>query len=335
VDLFKGVTFGYYGRNGYYSSPAARAEIDKIASLNVPWICLISTIMQEAYYSTRMFRDFFMTPGDDELVEMINYIHAKGIKVMFRPMIECWDGTQRCHLHMMDGEVFPDRPYHYQTDWFKNYMDVTRHYLRIARNTGCEGYCLDSELNPLAGLSDNWNSIVAEARKLYKGHLTTSMICIWAQLELLDNPDCWYYALDSVGTSMYDQASVKGGGTIEEMVEYFKNSGMIERHRTFAAKYGKPYYFGECGCCSTENASRLPYYWKNGKHYSGREQANFMEAVIKTYSPEPWWNGMFWWKWDENNFRAEFVEDPAGDKGFTIWSKPAVEVMRKWCLVKI
>ena len=48
-NMFKGVTFGYYGKNGYYSSEKARGKIDKIAELGIPWVCLISTIMQDAF----------------------------------------------------------------------------------------------------------------------------------------------------------------------------------------------------------------------------------------------------------------------------------------------
>ena len=66
--MFKGVTFGYYAGNGYFSSKQAKIEVDRIGELGIPWICLVSTIMQEAYYSTRMFRDFRNTPGDDELI---------------------------------------------------------------------------------------------------------------------------------------------------------------------------------------------------------------------------------------------------------------------------
>lgn len=50
------------------------------------------------------------------------------------------------------------------------------------------------------------------------------------------------------------------------------------------------------------------YYARNG--YFSSEKAK-QEAVIRAFPAEPWWGGMFWWKWDENNFRAEFVEDPA------------------------
>ena len=112
--MFKGVTFGYYAGNGYFSSKQAKIEVDRIGELGIPWICLVSTIMQEAYYSTRMFRDFRNTPGDDELIEIIDYIHSKGIKVMLRPMIECWDGTQRSHVTLPQGEIQPGLAFHYR-----------------------------------------------------------------------------------------------------------------------------------------------------------------------------------------------------------------------------
>ena len=36
-------------------------------------------------------------------------------------------------------------------------------------------------------------------------------------------------------------------------------------------------------------------------------------------------------KWDEQNHRPQFKDDPAGDKGFTIHGKPAADVFRRWC----
>ena len=38
--MFKGVTFGYYAKNGYYASEKARQEVDRIAELGVPWSAL-------------------------------------------------------------------------------------------------------------------------------------------------------------------------------------------------------------------------------------------------------------------------------------------------------
>jgi hypothetical protein len=55
-----------------------------------------------------------------------------------------------------------------------------------------------------------------------------------------------------------------------------------------------------------------------------------MEATSKAFGAEPWWRGLFWWKWDEQNERPQFHDDPAGDKGFTIDGKPAAKVMENW-----
>ena len=167
------------------------------------------------------------------------------------------------------------------------------------------------------------------ARAAFHGHLTTSLIDTPQFIRLLDDPNCWFYALDSVGSSMYAPASKTGGDDIPSMMRFIEP--IVSRNRDFALKYGKLFYFGECGCCATENATRLPYYWKNGRHYDGNEQANYMETVIRAFSAEPWWGGMFWWKWEEQNYRAEFHDDPAGDKGFTIDGKPAATIMKRWC----
>ena len=328
--MFKGVTFGYYAGNGYFSSKQAKIEVDRIGELGIPWICLVSTIMQEAYYSTRMFRDFRNTPGDDELIEIIDYIHSKGIKVMLRPMIECWDGTQRSHVTLPQGEIQPGLAFHYRDDWFRNYAAVTSHYLRLANKTGCEAYGLDSELNNLIDCSDHWMRIVELARSSYKGHLTTSFIRTENYVNRLDNKDFWFYALDSVGASFYYPATKDGSGSVEDMVETLRPYAV--KMTSFAEKLGTCFYLGECGCCSVENATKLPYFWKNGKYYDGQQQADYMDAVIRLFEEQKWWGGMFWWKWDQQIVRPNFLDDPAGDKGFIIYGKPAAEVMRKWCI---
>ncbi len=334
APFFKGMTFGFYARNGYFSSPEAKAQVDKMSALGIEWICLVSTVLQEGLYSPRQFRDFKMTPGDDELADIIGYAHKKGMKVMLRPMIECWDGAQRCHINYPgDVEIMPGKPITYWSRWFDSYADLTRHYARMAERYGCESYGLDSELNGSVDQSEHWLRVVDVARKQYKGHLTSSMISAQQYCRQLGNPKHWFYALDSLGSSMYSPASDKPGTSIDEMAAFLKP--VVEDCRKFAKAYGKSFYFGECGCCAVAGATKLPYFWANGGGYDGFEQARYMEAVIKAFSAEDWWHGLFWWKWDEQNHRPQFKDDPAGDKGFTIDGKPAAETMRLWCGNKI
>jgi len=330
--MYKGVTIGYYAKNGYFSSKAARTEIDRIAEAGIPWICLVSTIMQEQFCSTRMFRDPVQTPGDDELLDIMAYAHKKGLQILFRPMIECWDGTQRHHIFFpCDGCIQEGRPFTYWAQWFANYTAMTLHYLRIAERGGCEMYSFDSELNMTVCRNEQWLKLIDTARKHWKRPLTTCMIRPESEFfdEVKSRPDHWFRALDCLGTSAYPPAADKPGATVKEMVEYLQP--MVKRCRKFAKIYGRDFYFGEFGCCAVHGAAMKPYYWKNGGGYDGKEQARYLEAVLKAFSAESWWKGLFWWKWDNQNDRPSFHDDPAGNKDFSIYGKPALKVMSKWC----
>ena len=156
----------------------------------------------------------------------------------------------------------------------------------------------------------------------------TELSCEEFADRLAADPNCWLFALDSLGCSNYDPATKKIGATVQEMMEGLKPH--LERNRRFARIYGKPFYMGECGCASTSGAARLPYFWENEGGYDGQEQSNYLEAVIRLFGREPWWNGMLLWKWDEQNDRPSMRSDPAGDKGFTVDGKPAAELLSRW-----
>ncbi len=155
IPIHRGMTFGFYARNGYYGSEEARKQVDRMKDVNIEWVCVISTVLQETAYSCRQFRDFRITPADDELREIIDYIHEKGMNVQLRPMLECWDGLQRCHIQFVgDGEIMPGNPITYESCWFESMTDRTLHYARLAARAGCEAYGLDSEIDKIAHFND-------------------------------------------------------------------------------------------------------------------------------------------------------------------------------------
>lgn len=329
VPVHRGMTFGFYARNGYFGSPEARQQVDRMKALNIEWVCLVSIVMQESLLSCRQYRDFAMTPADDELRDIVDYIHAQGMKVQLRPMLECWDGLQRCHIDFPpDGEIMPGKPFTYAKRWFQSMTERTLHYARLATRAGCEAYGLDSEIDRIVGFNAQWKEVVAAARSVFPGHLTSSHTGAANFLQQLERRDHWWFDLDSLGTSFYDPVSDRPGSSKAEMLQYLQKS--LAHHRAIAAKYGKPYYFGECGCCATAGATRKPWGWDNPGGYDGEEQARFLEAVLETFWAEPWWMGLYWWKWDEQNYRPQFHDDPRGNKGFTLDGKPAAEVMRQW-----
>jgi len=328
-DLHRGMTYGFYARNGYYSSARAKEDVAKMADLGIEWVCVVATVLQETFASTRMYRDFKMTPGDDEIRDIVDAFHRRGMKVQLRPMLECWDGAQRMQIRFPNEvEIMPGKPMNHWTLWFDSLVERTLHYGALATRSGCEAFGLDSELDFTVGQNAHWKRVVQAARSVFSGHLTTGHTNAVDFLAELAKPDHWFYDLDSLGTSFYTPVADKAGATADEMRAKLK--GPLEHFRKIADRYGKPFYFAECGCCSSAGATQKPWFWGTPGGYDGEEQARFLEAVLDTFWAEPWWMGMYWWKWDEQNHRPQFKDDPRGDKGFTLDGKPAAQVMKRW-----
>ena len=331
-ELHCGVTFGFYARNGWFDTDAARDNVDAMAETGVRWVVLVPTVMQEGFCATRQFRDFEHTPSDLELMDTIDYIHQKGIRVQLRPMLECMDGEGRLSVYLpRNRERMPGKACDYARRWFDSMARRSAYYAKLAQRAGCELYCLDSELDRIISFNEEWKQVVAAVRSVFCGPVTSCHTVHTGVIDFekaLQDKNHWFYDLDMLSLSDYIRASDKAGATVEEMVEYMKPER--ERLRRIAALYGKPVLLGENGCTSSSGGPINPSGWSPENGYDGQEQANYLEAVLRLFWNEPWWYGLYWWKWDEQNYREAMHNDPAGDKGFTVLGKPAQEVMRRW-----
>ena len=328
----RGVTFGFYARNGILGSDWAKAEVDKMVKNCVSHVVLTPIVMQENSHTTRQYRDFEVTPNDHELYLLIEYMHSKGLKVCLRPMLETQDGSGRLQVWFQpDRERIPGRVSDHWKRWFESMRWRSRHYARIAADTDCELYGLDSELDRTISQHGHWKEVIATVREEYKGRVTS---CHTTHCGLIDwekemkKTDHWWRDLDELQMSCYEVGAEAPGWSVEQMVE--KLAPARDRFRAIAEAYGKPISFGECGCTSSYGGAMTPSGWQGNGDYSPMEQANYLEAVLQLFWDEPWWAGIYWWKWDEQNQRPAFNSDPAGNKGFTVDGKPAAEIMQRY-----
>ncbi len=102
VPFQRGMTFGFYARRGVYASAWAKEQIRKMKALSVEYVALIATVFHETDYSLREFLDITESPGELELIRMIDFIHATGLKVMLRPMRESHDGNGGLQVRFPD-----------------------------------------------------------------------------------------------------------------------------------------------------------------------------------------------------------------------------------------
>lgn len=328
VPFQRGMAFGFYARRGVYSSNWAKEQICRMKALGVEYVGLIATVFRETDYSTREFLDLEESPGEIELARMIDFIHAQGLKVMLRPMLESHEGNGRLQVNFAyDRERIPGKVSDRWKRWFRSVRARTRLFASLARETGCEIYGLDSELDRTVCKNEQWKEVVAVARDCFDGPITS---CHTHSLDFereLARPDHWFRDLDFLQTSFYHPAEETPGATVEEMMA--KLAPVRELYRRIAAAYGKPVMFGECGCTSSTGGACHPSGWNGDGRYAPMEQANYLEAVWRLFRDEPYFRGLYWWKWDEQNRREQFCDDPAGDKGFILDGKPAAEVLRR------
>ena len=173
-DFQWGVTFGFYATNGYFSSSVAKDEIEAIARAGATWVTVVPTVWQDEGASAFQYKDFAHTPNDIELMDAIDLIHAKGMKVQLRPMLECKDGYGRLGVWMnKDRERMPGRVSDGRTRWFASMRERSVYYARIAERTKCELFCLDSELDKMVEENAKWKSVVAAVRGVYSGPVTS------------------------------------------------------------------------------------------------------------------------------------------------------------------
>ena len=343
-EVHRGVTLGFYAPAGYFGSQEARDEVDRIAAAGATWIVLTPNVWQEGRYTTVQFNDFMKSQSDLDVLDLCDYIHAKGLHVTLRPMLECFDGTDRMYIDFED-DVYRLNPRHgsagntYCSRWFASMKARTVHYAAVAERCRCEAFCIDSELDRMADYAFNayWKDILSEVRKVYSGAVTSCHTrnrrhgVKWD--ECLPHKDFWLYDLDYLQISDYRRPVgdyEEREHSLEEMQKGFETE-WLPYFRDLAKRYGKPIQFGEFGCTSSKAGARSPAVCSN-LGYDGEEQANFLEAFMRVFSKEPWCRGYYWWNWER-----PFAEDArlrrekdGPSVSFCPYGKPVAEVFRRW-----
>lgn len=324
-ETHRGIAFGFLAKNGYYGSPEGLAQVDEIAAHGVKWVSLIVTVMQDTYYSTRVYKDYERTPSDAELEQIIDRFHARGIRVMLYPCVEIHDSVWRGKIDFPEGyEQISGVVTDYWTPWFKSYTEMYVDYARLAERKGVELLCLGAEMNGTVRKEKEWSRLIDEVRKVYRGPLIYEAHGITD----FDKFPAWYGKLDMIGYSFYGAVSPRPGASVEEMVAFLRPR--VEQMKRLSEKTGKPLLFTESGALARKGATVKPDNFRQAGTYDGEEQARFMEAVLTAFWNETWWRGFYWWKWDEQQNRPQYKTDPAGDQGFTIKGKPAAQTLKKW-----
>jgi len=115
-ELINGMTQGFLAPRGHFDTAKGEQQTREIADLGVNWVALCVNQFQETVASTRIFPDNVRTVSDRELIGQIERLHAAGLHVMLKPMLEPCDSVWRGCIRQYTGNILaevhtdPSRP---------------------------------------------------------------------------------------------------------------------------------------------------------------------------------------------------------------------------------
>ena len=313
--FIKGFTYGYDARRGDYRTPEAELSIRRLAALGGDWAALAFVITQDTFASTVIRPDYRFTVTDRDVVTAVERLHAQGLKVCMKPIVNCADGVWRAHI------AFPDREWgdkDYWKEWFSSYRGLLRHYAEIAEETGCEMFCIGCEMLGSERQADHWRAAVADVRAVYHGPLVYNTNHGW------EKNVSWWDAVDLIGTSAYFPVGAVPGDSVENM------KARWDLHKSQLAEVsrlngGKQILFMEIGCRSARGCAMMPYDFSHREFpYDEEEQASFYESCFRSMWDEPWFAGFFWWDWYTR------LPERQPEMGFSVVGKKAEQIVKAW-----
>ena len=330
-----GTNFGFMAPRGYYARPEVMKQPELMAEAGFNACTLNANVCQETFYSRRMFLDFRRSSGEIELAEIVKRLHGAGIRILLKPCLTPLDGAWMGRVDFPEGRQIEGVRSRYWEEWFESFTECSCYFAEFAERNRIEGYIAGAEYFGTEKRSEQWREVIARIREIYSGPVTYEFTPRSRKERSLD----WFDAVDFLSYSYYPPASEFNGEcdtfrdspvhTLDEMTSYL--SSRREKIMEISRTYGnKPIVFTEIGVRSAHGCIARPHDHKTESWYDPEEQANYMEAVFRTFTDIHCWMGFYWWKWDETQFRPHYHTDPRGDMGFTIQGKPAEQVMRRY-----
>jgi hypothetical protein len=212
----------------------------------------------------------------------IQLAHEKNLKVMLKP-----------HIWAKNGVFTGKLSFTTEKEWliFENsYRKYILEFAEIAENEHVAVFCMATEMETsVRERPEFWGKIIKEIRNIYKGNLTYAEN--WDAYQKVP----FWQSLDYIGVDGYFPLSDQKTPSIVDLEKGWKihKKGLQKT----AGIYQKPILFTEFGYRSCDFTAKKP--WESNYTLPNNEpaQANGYEAFFKTIWPEPWFAGVFIWKW--------------------------------------
>lgn len=303
------------GPVGYGSEPCVEA-LTEIAALGATWVSLTPFGRMDDLGDAEVLHDFEIpvTRNLELLRNTAAQARAVGLKVALIPHVYIMSGEWRGEIDPGDDEQF--------AKWFDQYERFLLGFATLAEEIRAELFSIGVEFKSSSDFYDGrWRGIIARVRAVYSGLLTYS--ANWDEVEQVP----FWDDLDLIGINAFWPLASHPDAKWREM---WRSAKEIARElEPLALGWGKPVVFTEFGVKSARDSALAPWEWPehcNALVYDEEYQAQAYQAVLSALTPEPWFEGLFIWKY----FSDPDDETQEARTGFSPRGKIAESVLSAW-----
>lgn len=305
MDKIKGITFIGENRGRFAGKEAKKSLFQMKEQTGCNTLMLFIGGLQSSPQSENIDYRYNLAPSDSEVEEFIRYAVEIGLMVMVKPVVSCKDGTWRAHINFFDKDI-PCEPK--WCNWFESYTKFQVHYAEIAEKTGCEFFCIGSEMVMAERRTEEWKALIKEVRKVYSGQIT------YIADKYQEDNVAWWSELDII----------TAGGAYP--IDTWEKE--LDRLEILAHKYKKPFMIGDLGCKSCKGSSKLPNFWEYQGEVDMEEQIRYFKAVFEACEKRDFIDGVSIWDWNYHQYKEE---DALKDRSYSIFGKPICDYLKeKW-----
>lgn len=270
-----------------------------IERLNPSHVILPVIAYQDTVVSTDIDYSSSRTVGVQELMDLIDIVHDRGLKVILKPLVDVLDGTWRAHISFFDFNV-PTEPT--WTEWFRSYTDFQLRFAQIAAEKNVDIFIVGCEMVQADKRENEWRTLLNKVRKIYSGLITYNAD------KYQENRINWWDACDMISSSGY----------------YPHNSWeeQLQRIEKVVKQFNKPFFFAETGCMNVKGAVNRPNKWKETGSRSDDDQAYFYQKMFEACDKFEFVKGYGIWQWPTSLTLAKKV-------GYCPYKKKAERTIRE------
>lgn len=312
----RGMNLAHLHRGGRgYGSAASARQLAQLAALGVTHVALtpFGYIADVGDVALRWGSDLDRSLSDDALLAEARAARALGLRVTLKPHIwsrAFWTrGQSRQDIRPRDRDGG-------WAAWFDGYTAFARHYASLAAKMDAALYVVGLEyLRATAENPGAWAQVAAACREVYAGPVTYAANW-WREAELFAD----WAAFDLIGVNAYrplsDLPDPDRAALVAGWAPFLRAMGAVARDS------GRSVLFCEAGLPALAGAAAQPWSNAQGGAPAPTLQARAYDALLAAAAPQPWFRGVYWWKW--------FTDAGADDDPYSPMGQPAEQVLRAW-----